>query len=209
MENQGTLIVFSGPSGVGKGSICKRLKEINPNAIVSVSATTRNPREGEVDGKDYFFISKEEFEKRIEEDGFLEYDYHFGNYYGTPRDKVEEALNEGKDVILEIEVKGGQIVREKAEQAIFVFVLPPNLQELKRRIENRGTETEEEIHKRLKRAVEELDYIHLYDYSIVNDDLDLAAQKLNMLFQSARLKPWKYASLLKEINEDLNKINLS
>ncbi len=174
-----------------------------------MSATTRSPRDGEVDGRDYFFISREEFEKRINEGGFLEYDYHFGNYYGTPVDKVEEALNSGKDVILEIEVKGGQIVREKAKQAIFVFVLPPNLAELKRRIESRGTEDESEIHKRLKRAVKELDYVDLYDYSIVNDDLDLAAEKLNMILQSARLKPWKYGELLKEINEDLNKLELS
>lgn len=205
MKNQGTLIVFSGPSGVGKGSICRKLKTINPNAMVSVSATTRNPREGEVDGVDYFFLSREEFEKKIEENAFLEYSYHFGNYYGTPRDEVEKALERGHDVILEIETNGGALIREQGENAIFVFVLPPNLQELHRRIENRGSENKEEIINRLKRAVKELDYINLYDYSIVNDDIDEAAEKLNMILNSARLRPWKYQDLLDEIRDDLLK----
>lgn len=205
MKNQGTLIVFSGPSGVGKGSICRKLKTINPNAMVSVSATTRNPREGEVDGVDYFFLSREEFEKKIEENAFLEYSYHFGNYYGTPRDEVEKALERGHDVILEIETNGGALIREQGENAIFVFVLPPNLQELRRRIENRGSENKEEIINRLKRAVKELDYINLYDYSIVNDDIDEAAEKLNMILNSARLRPWKYQDLLDEIRDDLLK----
>ncbi len=203
MVNQGTLIVFSGPSGVGKGSICKKLKTINPNAIISVSATTRTAREGEVDGKDYFFLSREDFEKKIEQNEFLEYSYHFGNYYGTPRKVVEEALKEGKDVILEIETNGGALIREQGENAIFVFVLPPNLKELRRRIEKRGTENETEIMNRLKRAVKELDYINLYDYSIINDDIDEAAEKLNMILNSARLKPWKYKALLEEIKNDL------
>ncbi len=209
MRNHGTLIVFSGPSGVGKGSICRKLKEINPNAMVSVSATTRKARDGEIEGKDYFFITKEEFEKRIEENGFLEYSYHFGNYYGTPRKVVEDALEAGKDVILEIEINGGALVRKQAEKAIFVFVLPPNLEELKRRIQSRGSENQEEILNRLKRAVKELDYIDLYDYSIVNDDLDIAAEKLNMILQSARLKPWKYEDLLGEIRTDLKKESLA
>ncbi len=203
MVNQGTLIVFSGPSGVGKGSICRKLRTINPNAIISVSATTRAAREGEVDGKDYFFLSREDFEKKIEENEFLEYSYHFGNYYGTPRREVEDALKEGKDVILEIETNGGALIREQGENAIFVFVLPPSLRELRRRIENRGTENEAEIMNRLKRAVKELDYINLYDYSIINDDIDEAASKLNMILNSARLKPWKYKALLDEIKNDL------
>ncbi|MDO4772631.1 MAG: guanylate kinase [Bacillota bacterium] len=205
MKNQGTLIVFSGPSGVGKGSICRKLKTINPNAMVSVSATTRKPREGEVDGVDYFFLSREEFEQKIEENAFLEYSYHFGNYYGTPRAEVEKALERGHDVILEIETNGGALIREQGENAIFVFVLPPNLQELRRRIENRGSENKEEIVNRLKRAVKELDYINLYDYSIVNDDIDEAAEKLNMILNSARLRPWKYQDLLDEIRDDLLK----
>lgn len=205
MNHQGTLIVFSGPSGVGKGSICKKLKDINPNALVSVSATTRKPREGEVDGKDYYFLDKEEFEKKIEENAFLEYSYHFGNYYGTPRKQVEEALEKGHDVILEIETNGGALIREQGENAIFVFVLPPSLQELRRRIEHRGSENRHEIMNRLKRAVKELDYINLYDYSIVNDDVDEAANKLNMILNSARLRPWKYKTLLHEIRDDLIK----
>ncbi len=205
MTKQGTLIVFSGPSGVGKGSICKKLRETNPNALVSVSATTRKPREGEVDGVDYFFLTKDEFEKKIDENAFLEYSYHFGNYYGTPRDAVEASLEDGKDVILEIEVNGGALVKQQGENAIFVFVLPPNLTELKRRIESRGTENSEQIMNRLKRAVKELDYIGLYDYSIVNDDIDLAAQKLNMILQSAHLKPWKYSKLISEIKDELDK----
>ncbi len=203
MVNQGTLIVFSGPSGVGKGSICKRLREINPNALISISATTRKPREGEKDGVDYFFLSREEFERDIEENAFLEYSYHFGNYYGTPRKAVEDSLKEGKDVILEIETNGGALIREQGENAIFVFVLPPNLKELRRRIENRGSESEKEIENRLKRAVKELDYINLYDYSIINDDIDKAAEKLNMILSSARLRPWKYKQLLEKIKSDL------
>ncbi len=203
MINQGTLIVFSGPSGVGKGSICKRLREMNPNAIISVSATTRQPREGEVDGKDYFFIDRQDFEKQIEKNEFLEYSYHFGNYYGTPRKVVEDSLKEGKDVILEIETNGGALIREQGENAIFVFVLPPNLKELRSRIEKRGTENEEEIMNRLKRAVKELDYINLYDYCIINDNIDEAAEKLNMILHSARLKPWKYKALLDNIKNDL------
>ncbi len=206
MGKKGALIVVSGPSGVGKGSICKRLREINPNAVVSVSATTREPREGEENGVDYFFLSKEEFESRIEIDGFYEYSYHFGNYYGTPREEVEKSLNEGYDVILEIDVNGGAIVREKGEDAFFVFVLPPNLDELKRRIENRGSESKSDIMNRLKRAVKELDYMRIYDYSIINEDIDLAAKQLNQILEVASLKCFRFSSLIQNIREDLKNL---
>ena len=181
MTGNGLLFIVSGFSGAGKGTIMKELLRRYDNYALSVSATTRKPRPGEVHGKDYFFISREEFEKMIREDALIEYATYAGNYYGTPRKYVEEMMAAGKDVILEIEVQGAQKIKEKMPETERIFVTPPSAEELRRRLTDRGSETEEEIEKRLRRAVEEASYMPLYDYILVNDDLDRAVTELHSL----------------------------
>ena len=181
MAGNGLLFIVSGFSGAGKGTIMKELLRRYDNYALSVSATTRKPRPGEVHGKDYFFISREEFEKMIREDALIEYATYAGNYYGTPRKYVEEMMAAGKDVILEIEVQGAQKIKEKMPETERIFVTPPSAEELRRRLTDRGSETEEEIEKRLRRAVEEASYMPLYDYILVNDDLDRAVTELHSL----------------------------
>lgn len=168
--SKGKLVVLSGPSGVGKGTIVKELLKLRPNACVSVSCTTREARDGEVDGKSYFFISQKKFEKMIESGGFLEYSAHFDNLYGTPLKFVEEKLAVG-DVILEIDVNGGLTVKEKMPEAILIMIAPPSKQELYARLRGRGTEGEDVIARRLDRADYELSKAPLYDYTVINDDL--------------------------------------
>ncbi len=167
------LMIVSGPSGVGKGTIVKTIISRREDVVESVSCTTRPPREGEIDGKHYFFISREEFEKRIAEKGFLEYDEHFGNIYGTPRSFVEETLK-SKSIILEIDVEGGLEVKKTYPDCVLVMIVPPSLEELKRRLLGRESETEEEIKNRLSRIEYEYSKKDLYDYIIVNDDLETA-----------------------------------
>lgn len=174
---KGKFIVISGPSGVGKGTICNAIIKDN-NAWLSISMTTRNIREGEVDGISYYFITKEEFEKRIEEGKFLEYNNYNGNYYGTPKDKVLEKLAEGKNVILEIDVNGGKNIKKIFPETILIYIKPPSLEELKNRLLTRGTETIEKIEERLKIAESEAKEIDKYDYVIVNDNLDEAIEKV-------------------------------
>lgn len=170
------LIVFSGPSGVGKGTLVKELLKEGGYAL-SVSCTTRGMREGEKDGESYFFISKDEFIKEIEEGGFLEYSNHFGNYYGTPRKFVENQLAE-KDVILEIEVDGALQVKKSYPEALLIMILPPDTEEHKRRLKGRGTESDEKIESRLLRTDYELSKKDLYNYAVVNGDLAECVQKL-------------------------------
>lgn len=167
------LIVVSGPSGVGKGTIVDVLLERRADAVESVSCTTRAPRAGEEHGREYFFISKEDFLRRIKEKDFLEYDEHFGNYYGTPKSFVEETLKT-KSVILEIDVVGGLKVKSVRPETVLVMIAPPSLEELKRRLQSRNTETEEEIENRLARLEYELLQSDKYDYVIVNDELENA-----------------------------------
>lgn len=186
--NKGVLVIVSGLSGAGKGTICKRLLEKYPNYVLSVSATSRQPREGEVHGREYFFITKEEFEERIRQEKLLEYAQYVGNYYGTPKDWVEEQLKEGKDIVLEIELQGAFQVREKIPEAVLVFILPPDMEELKRRLINRGTETMEQIEKRLKRAEEEMEYVSQYDYVIVNEDVEKSVDMLHNIVRSEKIK---------------------
>ena len=174
INRPGELFVVSGPSGTGKGTICKRLIEDRNDIELSVSATTRAPREGEVDGVNYFFLTKEEFEKRIAENGFLEYAEVFGNFYGTPRQKVEEQLAAGIDVLLEIDVQGAIQIRKSYPEGIFIFVLPPSLAELRNRLMKRGTDTMEVIERRLSMAMGEIRQMFEYDYFVVNDDLEEA-----------------------------------
>ncbi len=178
MSKKGLLIVISGPSGAGKGTIVSRILEIKDDIEVSVSCTTRTARKGEVDGINYFFITDEQFDKKIDEDGFLEYAEFVNNKYGTPKDKVIGSLNSGTDIILEIEVIGAEEVRKKHEDAVLIFVAPPSMDELEKRLVNRGTETEEQSKKRLAKAKHELGLMPNYNYVVINDDVDKAANTI-------------------------------
>ena len=171
------LLAVSGPSGVGKGTIVKTILDRRADVVESVSCTTRPPREGEIHGKHYFFLSQEEFQRRIAEDDFLEYNEHFGNYYGTPKSFVKEALKE-KSVIMEIEVVGALNAKKAFPECLLVMVVPPSVEELKKRLAGRGSETEEQIEKRLARMNYELSHKDQYDYVIVNDDLETAIADL-------------------------------
>ena len=175
---KGLLLVISGPSGVGKGTVVKALLEKKDNISLSVSCTTRAPREGEIDGKHYYFITKEEFLKRIDEGAFLEYAANFSNYYGTPLDKVREKLSAGLDIILEIDVKGALNVKKIVPEAVLIFVLPPSLEILKARLSGRGTETPEQIEKRFSEAAHEIEIGEQYDYRIVNDTVAQAVDDI-------------------------------
>ncbi|MCM3321763.1 guanylate kinase [Cytobacillus kochii] len=182
MKEKGLLIVLSGPSGVGKGTVRKEIFSQPDTAFeYSISMTTRKPRQGEVDGVDYFFKSREEFETLIEQDKLLEYAEFVGNYYGTPVDYVKQTLNEGKDVFLEIEVQGAKQVREKFPDGLFIFLVPPSLSELKNRIVTRGTETEDIINNRLSAAKEEIEMMKLYDYVVENDQVENACDRINAI----------------------------
>lgn len=187
MEKKGVLTVLSGFSGAGKGTIMKEIVNRYPY-FLSVSATTRKPREGEVDGVDYFFHSREDFEAMIKNDELIEWAEYVGNYYGTPRKAVEKQLAEGQDVLLEIEMQGGMLVKKQFPEALLLFVTPPSFQELKRRLCERGTETEEEISNRMQRAIEEVAYMPLYDYLIINDELEQAVQDVHQIIQTEHMR---------------------
>lgn len=179
-EHTGKLFIISGPSGAGKGTICERL--VNETKVeVSVSMTTRGPRTGEVDGKNYYFTTKEDFLKKIEEDGFLEYAEVYGNYYGTPKAKVEEKLAAGIDVVLEIDIQGALNVKEAYPNGIFIFILPPSMAILRKRLTGRGTETEDAINLRLSQTLKEISYIDKYDYCVVNGELDEAVARVKAI----------------------------
>ncbi len=181
---RGVLFVFSGPSGVGKGTLkAKLFEEFADRIAYSVSATTRGPREGEVDGKDYFFISRQEFERRVKNNEFLEHAEFAGNCYGTPRAYVEKLLDSGMNVVLEIDVQGALQVMKSMPECVSVFILPPSFEELERRLRGRGTETEEKVRERLETAKRELPYAPQYDYQIVNGgDIEAAYQSLREVF---------------------------
>ena len=178
MQNKGLLIVYTGASGVGKGTIMKKLLERNPNLRLSVSATTRAPREGEQHGREYYFVSREEFDRMIDEDGLLEHAEYVGNKYGTPKEAVFRMLDEGLDVILEIEVKGFLQIKKACPDCVTIFIAPPSYEELEARLRSRGTETEEVITARMKTAEQELQSQSLFDYVVVNDDVDRAADEV-------------------------------
>lgn len=185
MKNKkGLLIVFSGPSGSGKGTILQEVLKANPQIRFSVSATTRSPREGEVDGVNYFFITKEQFEQLIADDGVLEYATYCDNYYGTPRKPVEEALAAGNDVVLEIEVQGALQIKKKFPDCITVFILPPSMEVLEHRLRRRGTEDEATVQKRLTQAASEIELAPRYDYSIVNDALEDAVEDMKAVLRA-------------------------
>lgn len=182
----GILVVFSGPSGAGKGTILKRYFEDDPPAVLSVSATTRSPRPGEIDGVHYRFVSREKFEQMIADNDVLEYNIYNGNYYGSPRGPIEEELSKGHDVILEIETNGAGHIRRMFPSALSIFVLPPTFEELKNRLIGRGTETPEEIQKRLEKGRKEIEMALDYDYIVVNDEVESAAKQLAEIIRSAR-----------------------
>jgi len=174
---KGLIIVISGPSGAGKGVICKKIVELDCKINLSVSCTTRKAREGEIEGKSYFFLSEDEFNSRLEKDGFIEYAEFVGNKYGTPKDYVFDLVEKGEDVILEIEMQGALKVKEKIKDAVLIFILPPSMKELERRLKGRGTETAEQTDRRLNKAIKELELLSSYDYVIKNDEVERAAKK--------------------------------
>ena len=186
---EGRLFIISGPSGTGKGTICKRLVADDPNIRFSVSVTTRSPREGEVHGRDYFFISADEYMVLLENDGFLEHASVYGKtMYGTPREPVMQWLQQGIDVILEIDVQGAFQVRENHPDCVMIFILPPSMEELRARILKRGSETEETMAARLGEAQKEIDQAPLYDYRVVNADLDTAVEEVRKIIEQERKK---------------------
>lgn len=186
MKDKGILIVISGFAGSGKGTITKELLKRYDNYRFSVSATTRAPRPGEVDGKDYFFVTREEFEKMIAEGELLEHAEYVGNYYGTPKSYVERMLNEGKDVILEIEYIGAFNAKKAFKDAALVFITPPSVEEVYNRLKGRNTETEDVIIKRIRRGQEEASIMDKYDYIVVNDDLETAINDIHQIVKSAK-----------------------
>lgn len=189
MSKRGMLIVLSGPSGVGKGTVRKALFSQPGNDFqYSVSMTTRQPRPGEVNGKDYFFVSKEEFEQHIREGQMLEYAKYVDNYYGTPLKYINDTLDEGKDVFLEIEVIGAMQVRSKCPDGVFIFLTPPDLMELRQRLIHRGTDSMEVINKRIHKAFGEIQMMQNYDYAVVNDQVDNAVTKIKDIIRSERLR---------------------
>ena len=203
MKHRGILVVVSGFSGAGKGTLMKRLLEEYDTYALSISMTTRNPRPGEVDGREYFFVTKDAFEQKIAEGGFVEHAQYCGNYYGTPKAYVESQLEQGRDVILEIEIQGALKVKEQFPEALLLFVTPPNAEELRRRLTGRGTETEEVIDARLSRAGEEADGIEHYDYLVINDDLDTCVRQMHTLIQGAHNAPVRNAEFIENIRTQL------
>lgn len=203
MEQKGILMVLSGFSGAGKGTLVKRLIQKYDNYALSVSMTTREPREGEREGVEYFFTTRERFEETIVQNGLVEYALYCGNYYGTPRAYVEEQLAAGKNVILEIEIQGALKIKKKFPESLLVFVTPPSAEELKRRLEGRGTEEPEVIARRLARASEESEGIEAYDYIVVNDKLEECVEELHRLVEASRRAPVRSQELITEIREEL------
>ena len=188
MQNKGSLIVISGFSGAGKGTLVKKLLSDYDRFSLSISMTTRAPREGEENGREYFFVTKEEFEANIEKDGFLEHACYVGNYYGTPRAYVEQEIAKGRDVILEIEVQGAMQIRKLCPEAKFIFIAPPSLEAIRTRLAHRGTEDAETIEKRIKQAETELNFKNQYDYCIVNDILEEAVSDFQSVVRAEELK---------------------
>ena len=207
MKKQGTLVVVSGFAGTGKGTVMKELLGRYDSYALSISATTRNPRPGEVDGREYFFKTKEEFEQMIAGNEFVEHACYVGNYYGTPKKYVQEQLAEGKDVILEIEIQGALNIKSQFPDALLLFIAPPSADVLKSRLVGRGTETAEVIEQRLARAVEESKGIENYDYLVVNDDLDECVENVHQMIQSAGWKMSRREADVEELRRQISKFS--
>lgn len=208
MNKKGILIVVSGFSGAGKGTLMKELLQNYDNYALSISATTRNPREGEIDGKEYFFKTVEEFEKMIAQDALIEYAKYVNNYYGTPRAYVEEQLKAGKDVILEIEIQGALKVKKKFPETLLLFVTPPDAETLRNRLVGRGTETMDVIESRMQRAAEEAEGMDAYDYLVVNDDLSVCVEEMHSIIQGEHRRVSRNAEFVKQIKNQLKKNHL-
>lgn len=202
---KGLLIVISGFSGAGKGTLVREILKKHYEYALSVSMTTREPRPGEREGVEYFFTDKEHFEETIRQDGLIEYAPYCGNYYGTPRAYVEEQLGRGKNVILEIEIQGALKIKEKFPESLLIFLTPPDAKELKRRLESRGTESREQISRRLARAVEESEGVEAYDYIVINDRLEECAEEIHRLVDAARRAPVRNQELIGQIRSDLKR----
>lgn len=204
LEKKGILIVVSGFSGAGKGTLMKELlKKYPDDYALSISATSRKPREGEQEGVEYFFKTREEFEKMIEEEELVEYAQYVGNYYGTPKAYVEEQLEAGKDVILEIEIQGASKIKEKFPQTVLMFVTPPSAEELKNRLVERGTEDMETIERRLSRAVEEAEGIEAYDYLVVNDILEICVEEMHQIISNEHTRISRNLPAIEQMREEL------
>ena len=206
-KKQGLLIVLSGPSGCGKNTVCNALKKENKNIWESISMTSRDRRPGEKNNEDYYFVTKEEFEEKIKENKMLEYASFAGNYYGTPKDAVQQKLDEGKDVILVIEIQGALKIKEILPQSLFVFLLPPSMNELKKRLERRKTETKEKMMERFEIAYREINELPKYNYVIVNDDYEEAANKLNAIITAEKCRVERIEDVY--LNTDEEKIHES
>ncbi|MEG1312588.1 MAG: guanylate kinase [Romboutsia sp.] len=204
LKRKGLLLVVSGPSGAGKGTICKDLLKENNQIKLSVSATTRKPRTGEVDGVNYFFIEKDKFTNMIENGEFLEYAQIYDNFYGTPKAAIIECLEKGQDVVLEIEMQGAKQIKEVYPEGVFIFVLPPSLEELKNRIVGRGTESKEEIDKRFSCAFEEINQIVNYDYFVINKDVSASVKDIESIISAEKNKVTRYKNnIIEKFKEEL------
>lgn len=200
---KGMLIVISGPSGVGKGTICNSLIKKNLNNVeLSISATTRKPRDGEIEGISYYFKGKHEFEEMIKHDEFLEYAKVYDNYYGTPKNHVFNRLKEGINIILEIDTQGAMQVKRNFNEGIFIFIMPPSFYELKKRIINRGTESNKDIKKRLKSAFKEIHEVKNYDYVVINDDVDKAIERIKCILNAEKYRTSRYQIDFSEFKEE-------
>lgn len=204
MKRKGILVVVSGFSGAGKGTLMKNLVKTYDNYALSISMTTRQPREGEQEGREYFFVSRETFEEKAGQDGLIEHACYCGNYYGTPREYVETQLELGKDVILEIEIQGALKVKKKFPAALLLFVMPPSAEQLKERLAGRGTETPEVIEKRLCRAVEEAKGIGSYDYIVVNDNLEMCTKELHSIIRAAHNAVGRNEEWIENMKQELD-----
>ena len=207
MERQGILAVVSGFSGAGKGTLMKELLRRYDNYALSISATTRSPREGEVDGREYFFVSKERFQQMIEEGSLVEYAQYVNHYYGTPKEYVMRQMAQGKDVILEIEIQGALKVKKRFPEALLLFVTRPSAEELCRRLVGRGTETIEVINARLRRAAEEASGMEAYDYLLINDDIDRCVEEMHSLIQLQHRRTVYHLEFLNRMREELRHLD--
>ena len=203
-NNEGQLIILSGPSGSGKGTIVKRLLSQREDTVLSVSMTTRQPRPGEVDGVHYHFCTREEFEKVIAEDGFLEYAEYNGNYYGTPEAPIRRLLSEGKNVILEIEVQGAEKVMNHRSDLVSIFITIPSIEELERRLRDRGTETDDKVRGRMETARQELTRAFRYHYVVLNDEVELATARINTIIDAESMRYSRMENTVLEVLKDVS-----